>query len=211
MLVIAIQSPKGGVSKSTTSVSLARAFQKMGYAVALGETDPQGTLREWFADNDAQDVDLPKVVQLLSKDAILGIFDNTSLENIDILVIDGVANGFKEFISVSKVADLVVLITTPSPTDVKPLGDIVDVLEGKGKVAVFLMTKTKKGDDLTDIIRESLTDFGLPVLKNTIRDLKGFKTSWGVGRTVFEYKEYDHAQKDVMAVAEELLELVGGE
>lgn len=209
MLVIGVQNTKGGVTKSTTSVSLARAFQKMGSTVALGETDPQGTLREWRADNNGVDADMPKIIQLLSKEAILGIFDNPDLADTEILIIDGVANGFKEFLSVSKVSDLLLLVTTPSPTDVKPLGDVVDVLEGKGKLTVFLMTKTKKGDDLNDLIRESLTQLGYPVLQNTIRDLKGFKTSWGVGRTIFEYKEYDHAQKDVMAVAEEILTVLG--
>lgn len=210
MLVIGIANTKGGVTKSTTSVNLARAFQKKELTVALGETDPQGTLREWREDNDNKDADMPKIVQLLSKEAILGVFENPELKDTEVLIIDGVANGFSAFLAVSKISDLLILVTTPSPADVKPLDDIVEVLDGKDKLAVFLMTKTKKGDDLNEVIRNSLSaDYTYPILESTIRDLKGFKTSWGVGRTVFEYKEYEHAQKDVMAVADEILALLG--
>lgn len=209
MLIIGIQNPKGGATKSTTSVNLGRAFQKMNLSVALAETDPQGTLREWAADNRGSDEDMPIIVQLSDRNAILTVRDNPNLDGVELLIIDGVANGFKEFLSVSKVADLILVVSQPSPADVKPIGDIIDVLEGKDKKAVFLVTRTKKGDDLTDTIRSVLSDFGYPVLENTIRDLKGFKTSFGLGRTVYEYTDYKNAQEDVTAVANEILEVMG--
>jgi len=210
MLIIGVQNTKGGATKSTTSVNLSRAFQKRGCEVALGETDPQGTLREWVADNRSAEVDgMPKVIQLQDRNDILSVRDNPELEGVEVLIIDGVANGFREILAVSKVADFLLIVTQPSPADVKPIGDFIDILEGKDVKTAFLLTRTKKGDDLNDIIKKGLDVFGYPVLENTIRDLKGFKTSFGAGRTVFEFSDYKAAQDDVSNVVNEILEILG--
>ncbi len=212
MLIIGIQNTKGGATKSTTSVNLARAFQKAGLATALAETDPQGTLREWAADNPNPDDNQPPVYELRERSDILGVRQMPELQDIDVLVIDGLAQGFREFMAVSKVADLIVIVTQPSPADIKPIGELVDALEGKPVKTAFLMTRTKKKDKLVEEVREALSEFPYPVLQNTIRDLKGFRTTFGVGQTVFEYSDYKHAQQDVVAVVEELwndLELGG--
>lgn len=206
MLIIGVQNTKGGATKSTTSVNLARAYQKRGLKVAIGETDSQRTLEEWANDNDDPDNDLPKVIQMPSREYIVGSRNNPELEGIEILIIDGVANGFKEFMNVTAVADLVVIVTQPSPADIKPINDLMDSLSGGNKKAVFLITRTRTNDDMVDLVRDALSEFQLPVLRNTIRDLKGFRTTFGSGQTVFEYSAYKHAQDDVDAVAMELWE-----
>lgn len=208
MLVIGIQNTKGGATKSTTSVNLARAFQLMGYSVGLGETDPQGTLREWYADNQTQPNDQPKVIQLLERDAILSIRESSETAGLDILIVDGAANGFAPFISLTKVADFIVVVAQPTPADVKPLGELVDILESKEVPAAFLLTRAKKGVALVDQIRSLLGQFPFPVMNSTIRDLVGFQTSFGVGHTVFEYRDYKAGQEDMNAVANEIIELL---
>lgn len=204
MLIIGIQNTKGGATKSTTSVNMARAIQKAGLTVALGETDHQGTLREWAADNPNQDNDMPRVHELRERSDVLAVRQHPELAEIDVLIIDGVANGFREFAAVAKVADLMLIVTQPSPTDIKPIAELVDLLEGKPLKTALLMTRTRKRDDLVEQVREALSEFPYPVLKNTIRDLKGFRTTFGMGQTVFEYSDYKHAQSDVTAVVEEL-------
>lgn len=206
MRIIGVQNTKGGATKSTTCVNLARAYQKLGLSVAIGETDSQGTLREWVADNQSGNSDMPVVIQLPDRADILGVRGRPEMAEIDVLIIDGVANGFREFIAVSKVADLLVIVSQPSPTDIKPIDDLMDVLEGKNVNTVFLLNRCRTGDDLVDHVREALSQHGYPVLKQVIRDLKGFRTTFGTGETVFEYSAYKHAQDDVTAVAVELWE-----
>lgn len=210
MQIIAVQNTKGGATKSTTSVNLAGAFHKLGFKTALGETDSQGTLREWAADAEDGSIQFP-VIQLPDRDSILSVRDHKDLADTDILIIDGVANGFREFIAAEKVSDFILIVSQPSPADIKPISELVDVLEGKSTAAAFLLTRVKKGDDLTDQVRGALSEFEYPVLESTIRDLKGFKTTFGVGRTVFDYKDYRPAQEDVTAVAREILALMGVE
>lgn len=205
MVIIGVQNTKGGATKSTTSVNLARAYQKAGMRVALGETDSQGTLREWYHDNEGKNADLPVVIQLDNRDAILDIRENEAVSDVDIFIIDGVANGFREFLAVSRVADFVVIVAQPSSADLKPIEELVDILEGKSAKAAFLLTRTKKGDDSADDARRALVEaYDYPVLENTIRDLKGFRTTFGAGQTVFEYSDYKRGQDDVIAVAEEI-------
>src|SRR5690606_15087271 len=95
----------------------------------------------------------------------------------------------------------------PSPADIKDMGEIVDLIHGKTKAA-FLLTRTRKGDDLVDLVRNALSEFPFPVLENTIRDLKGFRASFGAGQTVFEFRDYKSAQEDVETVANEILEMI---
>lgn len=49
MKVIAVLSQKGGSGKSTISINIARCLQLKGYNVALIDTDPQASAREWNA------------------------------------------------------------------------------------------------------------------------------------------------------------------
>lgn len=205
MVIIGVQNTKGGATKSTTSVNLARAYQRAGLKVALGETDSQGTLREWFHDNEGKNDDMPAVIQLSDRDAIIKVRDNPDVAGIDLLIIDGVANGFREFLAVSGVADFIIVVAQPSSADLKPIEELVDILEGRSAQAAFLLTRTRKGDDFVDEARRALTDaYQYPVLKGTIRDLKGFRTTFGAGQTVFEYSDYKRGQDDVVAVAEEI-------
>lgn len=207
MLIIGIQNTKGGATKSTTSVNIARGLQLAGQKVALGETDSQGTLREWRADNDGQNDDLPLVVDLRDRQSILEVRSHPEMQDIDVLLIDGAANNFPAFLAVAKVADFVVIVAQPSSADFKPIEEMVDVLHDKGRKTAFLLTRTKKGDDYVEEARGVLeAEFPYPVLKNTIRDLKGFRTTFGAGQTVFEYPAYKRGQEDIVAVIEELWE-----
>jgi len=211
MIIIGVQNPKGGATKSTTTVNLGKAFQQMGLQVALAETDTQGTLREWAAKGEGGDAGDMPVIQLRSRDEILGVVDNKDLQDIDVLLIDGVANGFKEYVTIQKISDLILIVTQPSPADLQPLEDVMEIMKGKDTPVFFLITRTKKGDDLVDRVRSMLEEYEYPVLQNTIRDLKGFKTSFAVGKTVYDFKDFSSAQEDVSAVANELLSSMGVE
>ena len=49
MKVISVLSQKGGSGKSTLSINIARCLQLKGFDVALIDTDPQASAREWNA------------------------------------------------------------------------------------------------------------------------------------------------------------------
>ena len=207
MFILAVLNLKGGATKSTTAVNLARAFQKKGYSVALGETDSQKSLDAWYVHGSEEPLPLPLplVFDMQAKDRILSARNNESLSGLDMLIIDGKANGYSELLSTVKVADFVLVPSQPSPADTTPISEVVEVADLSNTPLAFVMTRTKKGDNMTEYVGEMLGEHGKPVLKNTIRDLKGFRLSYAAGHSVFEYTDYAEAQKDVMSVAEELL------
>jgi len=213
MVIVSVLNPKGGATKTTVVMSLARAFQHIGLSVAIGETDPQGSLRKWRLNLDSElETPMPAVIDLPNRDSIFGVRDNPALEGVELLLIDGVAFDVMKFAHAHKVSNFVLLVTQPSPGDLGPLIDMFDLgtIQNGNAMCAFLLSRTKKNDDLNDVVRAALAQFNLPILNSTIRDLKGFKTSQVEGKTVFEYGAYIEAQRDVMAVASEVLELMQG-
>ncbi|WP_170839221.1 ParA family protein, partial [Escherichia coli] len=48
--VIALLNGKGGVSKTTSAVNIATALARKGYKVVVVDTDPQGSVSNWYDD-----------------------------------------------------------------------------------------------------------------------------------------------------------------
>lgn len=47
-MIIAVTVPKGGTSKTTTSMNIAEVFGRAGYDVTVHDADPQGTASDWY-------------------------------------------------------------------------------------------------------------------------------------------------------------------
>ena len=47
--IIAVLNPKGGTSKTTLSINLARAIHERGFSVLVVDSVPQGNARDWHA------------------------------------------------------------------------------------------------------------------------------------------------------------------
>ena len=53
-LIISILNPKGGCGKTNIAINIAHSFQNKGYKVLLVDSDPQGSARDWNAENDGK-------------------------------------------------------------------------------------------------------------------------------------------------------------
>ena len=211
MLIIGVVNPKGGSGKSTTTISLCGGFQESGLTVALVETDPQGTLREWAAEGkkykeeNGTDWNIPEVIDTRNKAATADIRNHPDLhgKDVDVLLIDGVANDFSQVLGVAKAADLILMVTQPDPSDLKPIDDVIDALVGKNVTAAFLLCRTGP-NDMTGEVKRMLSDYPYKVLSSTIREHKGARKVKAVGATVYDYPSYHLARKDINEVIEEL-------
>ena len=94
MVVWTVANQKGGVGKTTTTITLGGLLAKQGYRVLLVDTDPHASLSYYFG-IESEDLDLSVYdlfVQVSTKEQIMQSLCPTKYENIDILPTSNVCN-----------------------------------------------------------------------------------------------------------------------
>lgn len=205
-LVIALVNQKGGAGKTTNTLNLAGAFTKLGYNVAIIDSDSQGNTRDWKAVNE----DNP--IPVLGIDRPTIHTDIKSLSRFDIVLIDGAPTVEAMSASAIKAADLAIIPVQPSPLDIWATADLVDMVKQRieitdGKLqAAFLVSRvvsnTKIGKEISDI----LTGYELPVLDTVIPSYTDFSSCIKTGQTVVEYAPKSKAAAVAMELAKEIQE-----
>ncbi|MDG3088755.1 ParA family protein [Vibrio hannami] len=88
MIVWSVANQKGGVGKTTTTVTLAGLLAKKGHRVLLVDTDPHGSLTTYLGfDSDAVANSLFDLFQLpeLNRESVQPLILKTEIENIDLV------------------------------------------------------------------------------------------------------------------------------
>ncbi|HEU4962080.1 MAG TPA: ParA family protein, partial [Sphingomonas sp.] len=136
MHVVAIASQKGGSGKTTLAGHLAVQAERAGSGpVALIDTDPQGSLAEWW---NVRAAETPVFVQ--TDTARLGE-DVVRLRELGVklLVIDTPPAIELTIAEVVRISDLVLIPARPSPHDLRAAGATVELVERVGKPLVFVI------------------------------------------------------------------------
>lgn len=182
MHVIAVASQKGGSGKTTLSGHLAVQAEMSGAGpVALIDTDPQGSLADWW---NARPVETPLFAQTYvsqlaedlarMKDAGLGtVFIDTPPAITDTIV------------QVVGAADLVLIPVRPSPHDLAAAGATVDLVENLGKPLVFIVNGASPRARITGEAAIALSQHGT-VAPTIVHQRTDFASSMIDGRTVME-------------------------
>jgi len=186
--VIYVGNEKGGVSKTTTTINLARAIQVLtGELPALIDSDPSKGLTKllrcaklgWQASYVSDSDDL--------MDAIEG--DNGSR----FILIDGGAQISNLTMACTRAANTILILVQPSPVDLVQTADYLSLVKDQLKIdsdkkAAFVLSMHDK-TNITKALRPMLANYGLPVIDGLSK--KGaYKDSLASGVTVFEpYKD----------------------
>jgi len=208
--IIAILNQKGGAGKTTLATNLARALQKAANeSVLLVDSDPQGSARDW---NAASGGELVPVIGLdrstLAKD-IQAIKDNQ-----DWIVIDGAPQIAELAVAAIKCADLILIPVQPSPYDIWACEDLVDIIKARQEVtdgtpkAAFIISRSIKNTQLSKEIGEALLGYELPVFKSFTSQRVIYAKSAAVGSSVLDMDPHNEAEKEIMAIVNELKEFI---
>lgn len=158
-MTITLCNGKGGSGKTTLSVLLGSALIEAGHKVALLDTDPQHTATRWIEEIGGLELAVPG-----KEYGALFIDTAPRLES-------------KEVADSIRRADVVVLVTSPSPADLFTSRDTATLIhrEGAKDRARVLFNQVQPGTILARDLEDMAGRIGLPAFKNTLRRRQAYQ------------------------------------
>lgn len=206
--IITIAQQKGGSGKTTLAAHLAVALgRKRGTEVAILDTDPQGSLGEWFEAREerlgedtgptfrtASGWGARREARSLARDHAFVIVDTPPKSDLDA----------KPAI---EVADLIVVPIQPSPVDLWATRPTLEMAEKEGTSAVLVLNRVPPRARLTADLTEAMAEFKWRIAKARFGNRVAFAAAMGDGLTVLEISGNARAVEEVNAVATEIARL----
>lgn len=182
MLVMAVASRKGGSGKTTLAGHLAVQAERAGAGpIALVDTDPQGSLSDWWNEREAETpVFARTIISQLPQD-----IERMERLGIKLLIVDTPPAITLTIAHVIKLADLVLIPTRPSPHDLRAAGATIEMVEKMGKSMVFVINGATPRARITSEAAIALSQHGT-LAPSIIHQRTDFAGSMIDGRTVME-------------------------
>jgi chromosome partitioning protein len=193
MHVLTFASQKGGSGKTTLAGHVAVQAARAGAGrVCLVDTDPQGSLADWW---NAREAPTPEFVHTAA-DRLRADLATLQDLGIDLVVIDtppAITATIEEVIAAS---DLVAIPTRPSPHDLRAAGATVELVETAGKPLVFVVNAATQRARITGEAAVALSQHGT-VAPATLHQRTDFAASMIDGRTVMETAKAERSSAEV--------------
>lgn len=192
MKTIVLASQKGGAGKTTLCGHLGVQASLLGHKVVLIDTDPQGSLAEWWNSREAE---TPAFVTSTLKDLAANI-EALREAGFDYVFIDTPPAVTETIKAVVNLADLVVIPTRPSPHDLRAVGKTVDIINECDKRMVFVLNGAANRARITTDAAIALSQHGA-LSPTVIYQRTDFASSMIDGRSVMEVDPSGKSAKEV--------------
>jgi chromosome partitioning protein len=182
MRVIAVASQKGGSGKTTIAAHLAVRADAVGQGpVVLIDTDPQGSLAEWWR---ARTEDTPQLASVRPEALAANLAELRSYGTA-LAVIDTPPALTGSIEQVIAMADLILIPVRPSPHDLRAAGGTVELARKAGKPFMFIVNSASPRASITAQAVAALSEHGrvAPVI---LYQRTEYAASMIDGRTVME-------------------------
>lgn len=206
--ILAVGNGKGGVGKTTTSVTLAECFSTKKRRVFFVDADPQGSSTRWL---DRCDVPFD-----YSQETDLGLLQSlTKIPGYDLIIADTTPYRDSEKLQVvAHVADFFLMPSSPDWMDIEELIETIKKIpvlsEKQYRVLLTLVDPrscNRKGI-FSKVVKaqSSLNSAGIPCLKSFVRRYEDFPTAHADGKVITQVRTQSarNAISDYRGVAREL-------
>ncbi len=205
MKVIAFASQKGGSGKTTLAGHIAVQAELAGNGpVALIDTDPQGSLSDWWNERAEETPVFAKTTPERLTDDLNAMREM----GVELVVIDTPPAITSTIENVINEADLVVIPTRPSPHDLRAAGATVELCERVEKSIVFAINGATPRARITTEAVIALSQHGA-VAPSILHQRVDFASSMIDGRTVMELPGRSRSPQEVEALWTFLKEALG--
>jgi chromosome partitioning protein len=182
MRIVVLASRKGGSGKTTLAGHLAVQAELSGAGpVALVDSDPQGSLADWW---NLRAAPVPNFVQA-SLAELPDAIERLRAHGMALLIVDTPAALTTTVADLIALADLVVIPTRPSPHDVRAIGTTMQLVVHLGKPLVFVMNAAPPRARITSEAIALVSQHG-PLAPAIVHQRVDFASSMIDGRTVME-------------------------
>jgi chromosome partitioning protein len=196
MHILTIASQKGGAGKTTLSAHLAVEAERAGAGpVAVVDTDPQGSLADWWNQRAAETprfaaVEIPRLPAHMT---------TLQRQGVNLVVIDTPPAFVDTIKAVIAVADLVLIPARPSPHDLRAVAVIVEMAEQLHKPFCFVVNGATPRTVIALEAVQALAQHG-PVAPVIVHQRIDFAASMIDGHTASEASTHSRSAEEITSL-----------
>jgi chromosome partitioning protein len=207
--IITIAQRKGGAGKTTLAAHLGVTWANKGRVVTLIDTDPQGSLAQWYQKREER---LGQGGTRLGFAAVTGWRAVGEVaqraRDSEIILIDSPANADSDARAAIRCAGLVLVPVQPSPVDVWATLPTLDIARQERVPTLLVLNRVPARASLTAAMRARLATYDVGLAQSGIGNRIALAASFAEGWGIAESADGSPAAGEIDALAAELLELL---
>jgi chromosome partitioning protein len=194
MMVVSLQSQKGGAGKTTLAVNLAVAAEKAGLSTVIIDLDPQSSAGSW---GDLRSSDRPTIAPI-PPGRLPQALQTAETAGAGLVLIDTAPATGDVALAAARAADLILIPCRPALFDIKAIGATADIARIAGKPAyVVLNAAPPVGTRLVEDARQAIAAHGLAVVPIVISQRASFARAITDGLSVQEHEPGGKAANEI--------------